>query len=117
MLRISRLALAMLLLNLTLVGQELACAHEAHALELPASMDHGSQSHHEGDVPSGPEDQPCDEPGGQCCEAIASCNVEGVPRQALSRADRPRAERALIAGAESHLASTPVEVATPPPRR
>lgn len=116
MLRISRFALGLLLLNLTLVGQELACDHATQAMEIPASTSHDSQSHRQGGVPSVPEERPCEEPGGQCCEAIASCNVEGVPRQALSRADRPRAERALIAGAESHLASIPVEVATPPPR-
>lgn len=118
MLRISRFALGLLLLNLTLVGQELACAHEAQATEIPASTDHhgGVPSHHEQDVPSSPQEEPCEEPGAQCCDAIASCSVAGVPRQALSRAARPHAERGLIAAAESHLASTPVEVATPPPR-
>lgn len=118
MLRISRFALGLLLLNLTLVGPEVACAHEAQAAETPASTDHhgGTPSYHEQHAPPGPQEDPCEEPGAQCCDAIASCAVAGVPRQALSRAARPHLERGLIAGIESHLASTPVEVATPPPR-
>lgn len=118
MLRLSRFGLGLLLLNLTLVGQELVCAHEAQAVELPASTDHGSsRSHHEESVPSDSRDEPCDEPGAQCCDAIASCTVAGVPSQALGRVAGPHPGRALSTGAESHLASTPVEVATPPPRR
>ncbi len=118
MLRISRFGLVLLLLNLTLVGQELACAHEAQAAELAASMDDGgSLSHHEAGVPSDPDGQPCDDSGAQCCDAIASCTVAGVPRQQLTRAFQPYPAGLLIAGAESHLASTPLEVATPPPRR
>ena len=47
MLRLSRFGLGLLLLNLTLVGQELACAHEAEAQVLPASAGHaGSPTHH-----------------------------------------------------------------------
>lgn len=117
MLRLSRLGLGLLLLNLTLVGQELACAHEAEALELPASAGHaGSPAHHE-DVPSDPNGQPCDESGARCCDAIASCAVAGVPDQPLGRAAHVHPERALVSGLQSHLASIPLEVATPPPRR
>jgi hypothetical protein len=117
MLRLSRFGLSLLLLNLTLVGPELACAHEAEALELSASVEHaGSQSHHE-DAPSDPRDQPCDEPAAQCCDAIASCAVNGIPRQPLTRAAHLLSEPALISRSESDLASIPLEVATPPPRR
>lgn len=117
MLRLSRFAIGLLLLNLTLVGQELACAHEAKALEPASSTDHGSSPSHHEDVPSDPDGRPCDEPGAQCCDAIASCAVDGISRQALTRAAHPHSERALIAGAESPLSSIPLEVATPPPRR
>lgn len=117
MLRLSRLGLGLLLLNLTLVGQELACAHEADARELPASMDHaGSLAHHDDRLPDS-DDQPCDETAAQCCDAIASCSVAGIPRLTPTRAGHPQPERALITGAESHAASAPLEVATPPPRR
>ena len=117
MLRLSRFGLGLLLLNLTLVGQELACAHEAQATELPASAHHADTPSHPEDAPSDPHGQPCDESSAQCCDAIASCAVDGVPKQPIARAGHPRSDRALISGAQSHLASIPLEVATPPPRR
>ena len=117
MLRISRFGLVLLLLNLTLVGQELACAHEAQAAELPASTAHsGSPSHHQDPAPE-PGEQPCDEDASQCCDAIASCTIVGILGQAGGDCDPAHPDAAVTAVTEAHLTNAPLEVAIPPPRR
>ena len=117
MLRISRVGLALLLFNLTMIGWELACAHEAQALELPAgSHQGGSSSHHQEPLPQ-PDEQPCDETGSQCCDAIASCTIAGLLGQADSECDAPLPPAAASTIAERPFANAPLEVATPPPRR
>jgi hypothetical protein len=113
---IARVAVALLLLNLSLVGQELACAHEALALDRPPASAHtGSPSHHE-PAPTEQEPVPCDESASQCCDAIASCTVSGVPARGANGPVRPDLHLALIATTDPHLDSAPLEVATPPPR-
>lgn len=117
MLRLSQFAVGLLMLNLTLVGQELTCAHEAQALELPASAAHtGSPSHHQDPAPE-PGEQPCDENASQCCDAIPSCTIAGVLGQTGGDFDPPHRGAAVTAVAETLLANAPLEVATPPPRR
>ena len=117
MLRTSRVGLALLLFNLTMVGWELACAHEAQALELPAASHRdGSSSHHQEPQPE-PDEQPCDEPASQCCDAIASCTIAGIAGQADSGYDATLPTAAASTIAERHFANAPLEVATPPPRR
>lgn len=116
MLRISRFGLSLLLLNLSLVGQDLVCAHEAQALEQPAGAAHeGSGSHHQS-LPPTSQQSPCDESSSQCCDAIASCAISGVPERASHDTMRPDLQLGRIAGIELHLSSAPLEVATPPPR-
>lgn len=117
MLRISRVGLALFLFNLTMVGWELACAHEAQALELPAGSHHGgSPSPHQEPQPE-PDEQPCDETASQCCDAIASCTIAGVVGKADSEYGAPLPAAAASTIAERHFANAPLEVATPPPRR
>jgi hypothetical protein len=115
--RISRFGLAVLALNLTLVGQELVCAHEAAALEQPAHTDHGASTPHEQSLPPDRDEPPCDESAPRCCDAIASCAIAGVPGQVLRDDGPARPEAALIAVTQRHLVNAPLEVATPPPRR
>src|SRR5688500_16825486 len=116
MLRISRVGLALLLFNLTMVGWELACAHEAQALELPASAHHGGPPSHEQEPPPEPDEQPCDETASQCCDAIASCTIAGIVGHADSECGTPPSTAAARTIAELHFANAPLEVATPPPR-
>lgn len=117
MLRLSRFGLGLLLLNLTLVGQELACAHEAQALERPASAAHGgSPSHHQDPAPE-PGEQPCDENASACCDAIASCAISGILGQPGGECGPLHPGAAVTVIAEAHRANAPLEVATPPPRR
>lgn len=115
--RIARFALALLALNLTLVGRELACAHEAAALAQPAHTGHGASTPHEQDPPSDRDHPPCDDSARQCCDAIASCAIAGIPGQKLRDDGTARPEAALTPASELHLVNAPLEVATPPPRR
>lgn len=114
--RLSRFGMALLLLNLSLVGQELACAHEAVALEQPAGSHHADSETHHDRAPAESDRPPCDASSAQCCDALASCAVAGVP-QGFDRAmGSSLVDRILIPATDLRLASTPLEVATPPPR-
>src|SRR5687768_16191738 len=112
MLGISRAGLAMLLLNLTLVGWEPACAHESQVERVSAHTDHaGSPAHHADSAPDRDE-EPCDRDPSRCCDAIASCTIAGIAEQADRdfRADFP--ESAVTTLADAHFANAPLEVAT-----
>lgn len=115
MLHLSRFGLGLLLLNLTLFGQELACAHDSEARAQPASADHGGPPHHQDPAPE-PAEEPCDETAAQCCDAIPSCSIAGLVGQPYSEYDTPLPTAAARTIAELHLVNAPLEVATPPPR-
>lgn len=113
--RITRALLALLLLNLSLVGQELACDHEPATDQEAAAMHGGDASHH-AELPTEQRPAPCDDSASQCCDALASCSIAAFAGRDANDDPRPHVHLALVAGADSHLGSVPLEVATPPPK-
>lgn len=113
--QITRALLALLLLNLSLLGRELACTHEPVADRQSAPMhDRGAQHHAE--LPSEKGPPPCEDSAAQCCDALASCSITAMTGRAGGDDARPDVRLALIAGADFHRSSAPSEVATPPPK-
>lgn len=115
--RLTRFAVAALLLNLSLFGREVACEHEAQpAAATATSHDHGHPSDPPPPRPDDPSDQ-CDQFAAICCTAIASCSVSGVVETLTSEASQQFASQAVLRARNIEPSSAAPEVATPPPRR
>ncbi len=113
--RVTRALLALLLLNLSFVGQELACDHEPVADHKASAMHDGAAPHH-AELPTEQPPAPCDDSAAQCCDAIASCSIIAIAGRGANDDDGPDVHLALVSGAYSHHGSAPIEVATPPPK-
>lgn len=114
--RFSRLAAAILLLNLSLTGSEVVCEHEESAAASLASHDHGLTAD-AAPMPSDDENTQCDESEAMCCNAIASCSVSGVPERINPPLARMHFPESVVAAIAVLPDNAPLEVATPPPRR
>lgn len=112
--RFARILSALLLINLSLVGQEVACDHEALA-DHKAPMHDGSTPHHS-ELPTEEPPAPCDASSAQCCDALASCAIGAITGRDAEGDARPDMHVAFFADADSRRANAPVEVATPPPK-
>lgn len=114
--RLTGLAVAALMLSLSLTGREVACDHERQAVAASSALhEHGQPSDA---APSRPDDQNerCDDTGAMCCEAITSCVGFSVSEPSALESKQHFAE-GVRAARNITPSSTAAEVATPPPRR
>ena len=110
-----RLALGVLLIDMSFAGRDVACAHEAPAAELAAAAHQGPSSHSSHPLPD-PEPVPCDDSEAVCCEAVAPCTLSGIPAGGVVETGGAAHLAAAIFAVHTRPHSMPLEVATPPPR-
>src|SRR5687768_16241840 len=116
MLRLSRLVVGALMLNVSFAGQALPCAHETAEAEQVASGDHTGTASHDAHAPADEAPPPCDHAQVTCCEAVTSCAMSGIPAGGSCASARDGLRATEFAGASSRPHSLLLEVATPPPR-
>lgn len=116
--RFAHFVVGILLLNLSLTGADVVCAHEQPVAPASAAThEHGAASERPAPPPTNTRNTPCEESGAMCCEAIASCNVSGVPERVGSDVARACFPETIVAAIDFRPDNAALEVATPPPRR
>ena len=115
--RVLAILTMLVMLHLTFVGADLACAEQGHhgamagMSDTPASDSAAGHHSDHGGAPA-----PCDTPAAaHCCDAVASCGIVALAASSGETFSIAAAERAL-APATHHLLSRPLGPEPPPPR-
>lgn len=115
--RLFALLTMLVMLHLTFVGADVACAEQGHHGAMAGMSDApASETAREHQAHDGGSRSPCDTPAAvHCCDAVASCGIVALAAPSGETVSMVAAERAL-SPATQHLLSRALGPEPPPPR-
>ena len=115
MLRLSRLVLIALTLNLSVAGWAAPCAHAVVVAAAVPADGHDAASH-SSHAPKDEQRVPCDDDVPACCTALTSCGMCSVPARIFAVNADGVPSTPAVPGTTLRPHTLLLEVATPPPR-